>query len=109
MPETRRKSMASYEWVRSGSRWEKNAALVPLRASLAATLAYHGLQKLKGEGPQQTAQMMEQINIRPAKPAAIGLGLTELLAGVSALAGIATRPAALAVLASQSIAIWKVH
>jgi putative oxidoreductase len=101
--------MATYEWVRAGSRLEKNAALLPLRATLAATMAYHGLEKLKGEGPQKTAQMMEQIDIRPAKPAAIGLGLTEFLAGVSVLAGFATRPAALAVLASQSVAIWKVH
>ncbi len=36
-------------------------------------------------------------------------GLAETFAGAAALAGIATRPAALAVFATQLVAIWKVH
>lgn len=101
--------MVSYDWVRSGSRLEKNAALLPLRASLGATMVHHGWSKLSGEGPQKSTQMMENLHIKPAKPMAMLTGGLELFAGVSAILGFATRPAALAVLVTQGVAIWKVH
>lgn len=101
--------MPAFEGVSGGTRLEKNAAFLPLRASLGATMVHHGWSKLHGEGPQQSAQMMEQLHIRPAKPMALLTAGTELLAGASTLLGIATRPAALAVLVTQAVAIWKVH
>jgi putative oxidoreductase len=101
--------MVNYEWVRSGANLEKNAALLPLRASLGATMVHHGWSKLHGEGPQKSAEMMEQLRLKPAKPMALLTGAAELFAGVSAILGVATRPAALAVLVTQGVAIWKVH
>lgn len=101
--------MVAYEWVRSGSKLEKNAALLPLRASLGATMVHHGWSKLHGEGPEKSAQMMEKLDLKPAKPMALLTGASELFAGASTILGIATRPAALAVLVTQGVAIWKVH
>lgn len=101
--------MVAYGWERSGAKLEKNVALLPLRASLGATMVHHGWSKLHGEGPQKSAEMMAQLRLTPAKPMAILAGAAELFAGVSALLGIATRPAALAVLVTQGVAIWKVH
>jgi putative oxidoreductase len=53
--------------------------------------------------------MFESVGIRPGRPWAIATGLAESSAGTAALLGIATRPAALAMLATQAVAIWKVH
>lgn len=101
--------MESLQLVPARSRWEKNAAFLPLRASLGATMVHHGWSKLSGEGPAQQAQFMEQLNIKPAKPFALATGIAEMFAGISTILGIATRPAALAVLVTQGVAIWKVH
>jgi putative oxidoreductase len=101
--------MATLELVRRESLLEKNAALLPVRASLGATMVHHGWSKLHGEGPQKSAEMMEKLHLRPAKPMAILTGAAELFAGVSTLLGVATRPAALGVLVTQGVAIWKVH
>ena len=101
--------MASLELMRSGAVLEKNAAFLPLRASLGATMVHHGWSKLTGEGREQHGQMMEQLNLKPGKPVAVLTGLAELFAGASTILGVATRPAALAVLVTQGVAIWKVH
>lgn len=84
-------------------------APLPARAALGTTMIYHGLDKIRGEGPKQTAQFFESVGLRPAKPLAIATGVAELGAGILALAGIGTRIAALAVLATQAGAIAKVH
>lgn len=72
-------------------------------------MLYHGLSKLRGEGQQQTAQMFESLGLRPGRPLAVATGLAESFAGAAAILGIATRPAALAVLVTQAVAIRKVH
>jgi putative oxidoreductase len=72
-------------------------------------MLYHGLQKLRGEGPAQTAQMFEGLGIRPGRFWATATGVAETAAGALAVLGIATRPAALAVIATQAMAIRKVH
>lgn len=87
----------------------KDLAFVPARASLGATMLYHGAAKLRGEGPQQTGQMFEQMGLRPGRPLAIATGLAEVFAGASAILGIGTRVAAIAVLATQAMAVAKVH
>jgi putative oxidoreductase len=90
-------------------RGRKDAALLPVRAALGGTMLYHGLGKLKDEGREQHAQYFEQIGIRPGKTLAVATGIAEVFAGASALLGFLTRPAALAVLVTQAVAISKVH
>jgi putative oxidoreductase len=87
----------------------KDAAMVPARAALGASMLYHGLSKLRGDGLAQTAGFFEQLGIRPARTWATAAGAAEVLAGATAIAGFATRIGALAVIATQAVAIAKVH
>jgi len=87
----------------------KSAALLPPRLSLGSSMVVHGLSKLSKEGTAQTAGFFEQLGIKPARPWVLATGVTELLAGISAILGFATRPAALGVLVTQAFAIAKVH
>jgi len=87
----------------------KDAALLPLRAALGSTMIYHGISKLKQERREQTGQMFEQIGLRPGKPLAVATGAAEVFAGIASVLGFLTRPAALAVLVTQAVAIAKVH
>jgi len=91
-------------------RGRKDAGFIPMRAALGGTMIYHGLSKLKEEESRsQAGQMFEQVGIRPGRPLAIATGVAEVFAGVSAVLGFLTRPAALAVLVTQSVAIAKIH
>lgn len=87
----------------------KAVALVPPRLALGSSMVVHGLGKLRKEGTAQATGFFEQLGLKPAKPLVLATGLTELLAGVSSILGIATRPAALGVLVTQAFAIAKVH
>lgn len=87
----------------------KAAALLPPRLSLGSTMVFHGLSKLSKEGAEQTGGFFEQLGIKPGRPWALATGVTELLAGVSSILGIATRPMAVAVLVTQALAVAKVH
>lgn len=87
----------------------KQAGLLPARLSLGTTMVVHGLGKLRKEGREQTAGFFEQLGIKPARPWVVATGLTELVAGVSSILGIATRLTALGVLVTQGVAIAKVH
>ena len=73
----------------------REAASIPARLALGAAMVYHGTSKLRGEGP--------------GRAWAVATGLAETFAGVAAVLGIATRPAALAVLVTQAMAVAKVH
>ena len=95
------------EW--NDARLRKELALVPPRAALGASMVYHGLGKLRGEAPQQAGQMFEKIGLRPGKPLAVATGIAEVFAGAAAILGVWTRPAALAVLVTQAVAVGKVH
>ncbi|HEX8909128.1 MAG TPA: DoxX family protein [Anaeromyxobacteraceae bacterium] len=95
-----------------GTSWNpraKDAALVPVRVALGSTMLYHGYEKLRGEGPRQTGEAFEGLGIRPGKAWAVATGAAELFAGAAAVLGIATRPAAVAVLVTQGMAVAKVH
>ena len=92
-----------------GSELRKDTALLPVRGALGAAMVYHGLEKLKGEGPEQTGQWLEQLEIKPGKAWGIATGASELFAGLGVLLGMWTRPAAIAVLVTQAVAVWKVH
>jgi putative oxidoreductase len=98
----------AFEILRNG-RSARDAALVPMRLALGSTMVYHGASKLRGQGPQQTAQMFEQLGIRPARTWALATGIAETFAGVAAILGVMTRPAAVAVLVTQAVAIARVH
>jgi putative oxidoreductase len=87
----------------------KAAALLPPRLSLGSAMVFHGLSKLRKEGTAQTDGFFEQLGIKPAKPWVLATGWTELLASVSSILGIATRPMAVAVLVTQALAVTKVH
>ena len=90
-------------------RGRKDAGFIPLRAALGSTMIYHGLSKLKEERREQAGQMFEQLGLRPGKPLAVATGAAEVFAGVASVLGFLTRPAALAVLVTQAVAIAKVH
>lgn len=87
----------------------KDVALVPMRISLGATMLYHGLPKLRAEGARQTGAMLEGMGFKRGERWARATGAAEVFGGLSALLGIGTRLGALAVLATQAVAISKVH
>ena len=95
--------------VSNGARLRKEAAIAAPRAALGASMVFHGLGKLRGQAPQKTGEMFEQIGIEPGKPFAVATGIAETFAGCAAILGLWTRPAALAVLVTQAVAVWKVH
>src|SRR5436853_1037137 len=94
---------------RNEARLRKEAALIPPRAALGASMVYHGLGKLREGAPEKTGEFFESVGIRPGKRFAIATGIAEVFAGGAALLGLWTRPAALAVLVTQAVAIAKVH
>jgi putative oxidoreductase len=87
----------------------KAAALMPPRLALGSTMVFHGLSKLKKDVSEKQAPFFEQMGFKPGKPWVLALGITEVLSGVSAILGVATRVTALAVIATQAVAIAKVH
>jgi putative oxidoreductase len=93
----------------NGARLSKEAALIPPRAALGASMVFHGLGKLREGAPERTGQYFENIGIRPGKPFAVAAGIAEVFAGGAAILGFWTRPAALAVLVTQAVAIARVH
>src|SRR6059058_4862135 len=95
------------EW--NGARLRKEAALIPPRAALGASMVYHGIGKLREGAPEQVGGWFESIGLKPGRHLAVATGIAEVFAGVAAIAGLWTRPAALAVLVTQSFALNKVH
>ena len=92
---------------RTSTKAIKEAALVPVRAALGASMIFHGIGKL--QAAEETGQFFEGMGIQPGKPWALATGIAEAFAGVGAVLGLWTRPAAIAVLVTQAVAIWKVH
>jgi putative oxidoreductase len=82
-------------------------ALLPSRAALGSTMLYHGIQKLRDR--EGASRGFEAMGIAPGRPWALATALAEMVAGGLALLGVFTRPAALAVLVTQSVAVAKVH
>jgi putative oxidoreductase len=88
----------------------KELAFIPPRAALGATMLYHGLDKLRTSTKrEQAAQAFESLGIRPGHHWARATGIAETAAGALSLLGALTRPAALAVLVTQGVAVAKVH
>ena len=101
--------MASLALQWKAARLRKEAALIPPRAALGASMVYHGLGKLREGGPEEAGGFFESVGLRPGKPLAVATGIAEIFAGGAAILGLWTRPAALAVLVTQSFALGKVH
>lgn len=95
------------EW--NDARLRKELALIPPRAALGASMVYHGVGKLRGGAPEHVGQFFESIGLRPGKSMALAAGIAEVFGGVGAILGLWTRPAALAVLVTQAVAVTKVH
>jgi putative oxidoreductase len=87
----------------------KDVGLLPARLSLGATMLHHGWSKVTAEGAAQSGGFFEQLGFKPGSRWARLAGVAELAAGASAILGFATRLGALAVLATQGVAIAKVH
>jgi putative oxidoreductase len=87
--------------------WRRDAGLLGPRAMLGATMLYHGVEKLRA--PEQAAGQFESLGIKPAGFWARATAIAEAGAGALMLAGWLVRPAALAVLVTQAMAIRKVH
>ncbi len=86
----------------------RDLALLPPRAALAASMLHHGLEKL-GSSREKAFGAFHNLGLRPARFFATITGLAEVGAGAMAALGLFTRPAALAVLVAQAVAIKKVH
>ena len=92
-----------------GAALRKDAAFIAPRAALGATMLYHGIEKLRAETRQQAGEQFASMGIRPGHFWARATGIAEAGAGIAAITGFLTRPAALAVLVTQAVAISKVH
>lgn len=84
-------------------------AAVPPRLALGSSMVYHGTAKLRGQGPEQTGQFFEAVGIKPGVTMARVAGWAEALSGALTMLGLGTRIAALTVLATQAVAVQKVH
>src|SRR4051812_1968656 len=101
--------MASLALERNSARLRKEVALIPPRAALGASMVYHGIGKLREGAPEQVGGWFESVGLKPGRHLAIATGIAEVFAGVAAIAGLWTRPAAAAVLVTQAFAVGKVH
>jgi putative oxidoreductase len=81
-------------------------ALLLMRLTLGAIMVAHGFHKVFG-GLHHHADFVHSLGL----PAWLGYvsSFTEFLGGLLILAGLFTRPAALAVCIDLVVAIWKVH
>jgi putative oxidoreductase len=89
--------------------WARANAILPSRLSLGASMLYHGASKLLPERHEQAVGFFEQIGFRPGRPYVLAVGWTELVSGALCIVGIGTRVTSLAILATQAVAISRVH
>lgn len=87
----------------------KDLGLLPARMSLGATMLKHGMPKLRSETRAQSVPFFEQLGFKPGATWVALTGAAEVFAGASLLLGVGTRLAAVAVLATQAVAVAKVH
>ena len=66
-------------------------------------------QQMEYGGIANVSGFLQSVGVSNAKPAAIALMATELGGGLALVLGWRTRPAALAIVTSQAVAIQKVH
>ncbi|WP_291057476.1 DoxX family protein [Herbiconiux sp.] len=87
--------------------------ILVLRLVVGGAFVGHGVQKLStalgGHGLDGTAQMMQKLEMQPAKPNALAAGLAEAGGGAALALGLATPMAATGLVATMVTAISKVH
>jgi putative oxidoreductase len=90
-----------------------NAGRLIARLAIGGLFAGHGTQKLfgwfGGPGVEGTSQMMEGIEMRPARRNALAVGLSETVGGTLLALGALTPVAASLITGSMVTAIRKVH
>lgn len=93
----------------SNAGWGATALRIPIGIIFAA----HGAQKLfgwfGGYGLAGTAGWLESIGLAPGTLMALLAGGAEFFGGLALIAGVLTRPAALALAFTMVVAIFKVH
>lgn len=95
--------------MREAAMVRKDLALLPPRLAIGAAMVYHGIDKLREGHREQVAQSFEDLGIRPGRHWARATGIAEAAAGAMSVLGVLTRPAAVAMLVTQVVAIAKVH
>jgi len=90
-----------------------NLAALLIRLVLGGLMTGHGAQKLfgsfRGPGIEGTAEMMENLDLEPAKPWAFMAGLTEFGGGVLTLLGFLNPVGPLGVISSMAMATTQAH
>jgi len=88
-------------------------ALLIVRVTVGALLAGHGAQKLfgwfGGGGPDETAKMMEKMEIRPPRLWAMVAGASEFGGGVLTALGLLNPLGPLAIISSMTVASLTAH
>ena len=91
----------------------KNFPRLILRATVGGFFVGHGVQKLfgwfGGTGLKATAQMFDQIGMRPGKRNAVLAGVAEAGGGAAVVAGAATPLASAVLISTMLTAIKRVH
>ena len=92
---------------------QQTFSALPLRLIAGIIFAAHGAQKLfawfGGYGLDGTGQWMESIGLAPGYLMALMAGSAEFFGGLLLIAGLLTRPAALALAVTMVVAIFSVH
>lgn len=90
-----------------------NAGRLITRLTIGGLFVGHGAQKLfgwfDGPGPEGAAQMMEKLELRPARRNALAAGASELAGGAMLALGALTPVAGALLSATMFTAIHKVH
>ena len=90
-----------------------NVGRLVIRTAIGGLFVGHGTQKLfgwfGGPGPAGTEQMMEGLQLAPARRNALAAGAAETAGGVLLAAGLATPLAAASLIGTMATAIRTVH
>lgn len=85
-----------------------NLALFVARLAVGLTIAYHGLNKVKG-GLANTGKWFESIGMKPGKLHGPLAAYTEIGGGALLVAGLLTPLAAASIVSVMVVAIWTAH
>jgi putative oxidoreductase len=93
--------------------YDMNSGRLAARLVIGGLFVGHGMQKLQGsfDGPgiEDTAKMMDRIDMRPGVANAYAAGITETAGGAMLALGAATPLAAASLIGTMITAIRKVH